>query len=366
MKKDKKNNQFDTNSEIVLKNRFDDNYFGFFNYVRMHWKKILIIIVCSFFFAFGQTHFLIMAGAVADGVEALSVSLASILPILKPYLTILYLALNIPLIIIFWKKIKRSFMVTTLIFLFFNAIFGFVIGFAPVEEWISENVIVIMDKGWEGHLVGTRDFSTNYVNAGWPVFVYVILAVACCSPAAAVVWKMGSSTGGMDLVAFYISNKLKKPVGNFLVITGTTMATIGILTLFITKNTAHVSFAKDINGFNHILGPQTFATFLYILLNGFIINLIYPKYKKVKLRIDTKDVQTIVNYFTKINFWHPYKIEQSTSGYTKENVYSIETVVLLLESDEIAYRIQKVSPDAWISIVPVAKIYGRFNYSKID
>ena len=29
--------------------------------------------------------------------------------------------------------------------------------------------------------------TTNYVAAGWPVFIYVILAVTCCSPAAAIV-----------------------------------------------------------------------------------------------------------------------------------------------------------------------------------
>ena len=354
-------NDVDYSVELKLKNRFDDQYDGLIPFVKKNFKKILIIIVCALFYSFGQVHFLIKAASVPDGVEAISVSLAYILPILSPYLTILYLGLNIPLIIFFWKKVKKPFMITTLIFLCSNAVFGFIFGLAPVEDFFTEHVFVIKEGGWE-----TVDGTTNYVRDAWPCFVYIILTVAFCSPAAAIVWKLGSSTGGTDLIAYYISNKFKKPVGNFLMITGVSMATIGILFLFICKKTLPTSFANHINGFKHILGPQTICTYLYILLNGFVINLIYPKYKKVKLRIDTKDPEKITSFFKTIGFWHPYKIESSISGYNRETVYSIESIVLLLESDDIAWKIKKVDSNAWISISPVSKIYGRFNYSKID
>lgn len=363
-------NNFDYSIEMKFKKRFNDHYDGFFPFISINWKKILIIIFCALFYAFGQVQFLLKAASVSDGVEAISTSLAYVLPYLKPFLTILYLCLNIPFIVWFWKKVKKPFMVSTLIFLCCNALFGFIFGLEPVDQFISQKVIVIMKDGWlpidsvDG-VIG-KSGTTKYVDSGWPVFVYIILTVACCSPTSAIVWKLGSSTGGTDLIAHYISSKLKKPVGNFLVVTGTGMATIGIIFLYICKNTLPASFADKINGFEYILCPQTFGTYLYILLNGFVINLIYPKYNKVKMRIDTREPEKVIAFLKSINFWHPYKIETSVSGYNKENVYSIESVVLLLESNDVANKIKSVIPEVWISISPVSKIYGRFNYSKID
>lgn len=361
MPKKDKFNPYQQN-EIKLKKRFDDDYKNFFHFIKTNWKKVLIIIVCSLFYAFGQVHFMLKAASVLDGVEAISVSLAYIIPVLKPYLTILYLLLNLPLIIFFWKKIKKSFIISTLIFLFFNALFGFIFGYDPVDKAISEHVIVIVRDANKNPDTNIN----NYINLGWPVFVYVILAVTCCSPSSAIIWKLGSSTGGTDIIAYYISSKLKKPVGFFLMATGTLMATIGILFLFISKKVMPENIKNHIYGFDYILGPQTFGTFLYIFLNGFIINLIYPKYNKVKLRIDTKNVDDVIRALKAINFWHPYKIEQSISGYNRETVYSIESIVLLLESDDIANYIKYFANDTWISMTPVSKIYGRFNYSKID
>ncbi|MBD5423405.1 MAG: YitT family protein [Mycoplasma sp.] len=344
----------------MFKKRFDSNYEGFFKYIRVNWKKVLIIIVCSIFYAFGQVHFMMKAGSVLDGVEAISVSMAYIIPVLKPYLTVLYLALNIPLIIFFWRRVKKAFIITTLIFLFFNAIFGFIFGFEPVDNFISSKIIVLWQNG-----TPNNDVNAN-IDLGWPIFVYVILAVACCSPSAAIVWKLGSSTGGTDLIAYYISSKLKKPVGTFLMLTGTLMATIGILFLYLSKKFMPTPISSNIIGFNHILGGQTFGTYLYILLNGFVINLIYPKYNKVVLKIDTKEIDSVIDFLQSINFWHPYKIKSSISGYNKETVYSIESIVLLLESDDIAKKIKNYVPDAWISITPISRIYGRFDYSRID
>ena len=350
--------------ELKFKRRLDNNYNGFFNFVKSNFNNLLIIILCAFFYAFGQVQFLFKAAVVSDGVESISMSLSYLFPVLKPFLTILYLVFNIPLILTYWKKLKKTFMITTLIFLIFNSIFGYIFSIEPIDYFISNNLIVIVEKAQE--VAPNKNGTTNLVNSGWAIFVYVILAVACCGPSSAIVWKLGASTGGTDLIAYYFSTKKKKPVGVFLIGVGTLMSVIGILVLFVCKKFAPISFTKYINGFDHVLGSQTFGTYLYILLNAFIINLIYPRYQKVKLRIDTNNVKSIEEFFKQINFWHPYQIKTSTSGYTKEEIYSIESVVLLLESEDLASKIKERFSDVWISIIPVSKIYGNFNYSTID
>ncbi|MBR3259627.1 MAG: YitT family protein [Mycoplasmataceae bacterium] len=364
MKKEKTNFEEYRRIGLKFKRRLDNNYNGFFDFVKSNFNNLLIIVICAFFYAFGQVQFLFKAAVISDGVESISMSLSYLFPILKPFLTVLYLILNIPLILYYWKKIKKPFMVTTLIFLIFNSIFGYIFSIEPIDNFITHNLIVIVENSQE--IAPNKNGTTNLVNSGWAVFVYVILAVACCSPSSAIVWKLGASTGGTDLIAYYFSTKKKKPVGIFLIVTGTMMSVIAIFVLFICKKFAPISFTKYINGFDHILGSQTFGTYLYILLNAFIINLIYPRYQKVKIRIDTKNVEEIKEFFKEINFWHPYQIKTSISGYTKEEIYSIESVVLLLESEDLALKIKENFLDVWISVVPVSKIYGNFNYSAID
>ena len=71
----------------------------FFNFVKSNFHNLLIIVLCAFFYAFGQVQFLFKAAVISDGVESISMSLSYLFPILKPFLTVLYLILNIPLIL---------------------------------------------------------------------------------------------------------------------------------------------------------------------------------------------------------------------------------------------------------------------------
>ncbi len=348
--------------EMGFKDRFGYSYNGFFSFLKSDWRKVLILILCAIIYSFGQVQFLLMVAVVADGVEAISGTLSYLFPYLKPFVTVLYFVLNIPLIIFFWKKVNQVFMITTLIFLIFNAIFGFIFSIEQINDFISQKIIVLVKDGW----VVASNGTTATVASGWAPFIYAILAVACCSPTSAIVWKMGSSTGSTDIIAYYLSYKSKKPVGNFLMAIGGLMSLLGILILYLCNTFLPQGFTKGINGYENFLGPQTFSSAVYILLNGFVINLIYPKYKKVKIRIDTNNIEELDEALKLINFWHPYQIKESKSGYTKNKIYSIESIVLLLESEMIIEKIKKICPDVWISIVPVSKIYGRFNYSKID
>lgn len=337
-------------------NDFVDKYFW-----KQNWKNVLIIITCSLFYSFGSIMFLTKSASIPSGLSAVSITLAYVLPYLKKYLTLIYLGLNIPLILFFWNKIKRKFMVLTMIFLVFNALFGFIFGLDVINNFFSEKVFVFIDKA---HIV--ENGATNIVNQGWPIFIYIILTLTLCSPTSAIVWKHGASTGGTDIIAHFFSTKKKKEVGKFLMIIGYTMATLSLIVVVSLKSVGSNQIKQNINGFQYIFGIQTVSSFVYIYANGIIVNMLYPKYKKVKLIIDSKEHQKIITWLEESEYWHPYKIIESTSGYTKQKIYSIETVVLLLESDDIAWKIKKVEPNAWISISPISKIYGRFNYSFIE
>lgn len=342
-----------------------------FDFVLENWKKILVIILCALCYSFGNVMFLTKASSIPSGLSSISIMLSYIFINLRPYLTLIYLFLNLPLFIIFWKKLKKKFLLLTIIFLSFNALFGFIFGFGEINDFLSNKVFNILpdinswsDKDiFKNNKVGA---TTSIVLLGWPIFIYLAMALIFTSPFAAFVWKMGASTGGTDIIAHYYSTKKKKDVGSLLMLIGYTMASISLLIMYLIKNFGPIEISKNINGFKVLFGIQTWSSFAYILVNGLLINMLYPKYKKVILNIDTKDPKIISQWLIDSEYWHPYKIKESISGYTKQSIYTISSIVLLLESDDIVENIKKVDPTAWISISPISKIHGRFNYSKVE
>lgn len=331
--------------------------------IKSDWRSILIVILCAFFYAFGQIQFLLKSASMSDGVEAISTTISYIFPQVKSFLTVFYLLLNIPFLIFFRKKIKKDFLFLTIIFLIFNALFGFVLGIKEIDDYISNKIIVFIP---DGNVFDPINKKTNIVNQGWPVFIYASLAVVFCSPASAFIWKNGASTGGAEIIAHYISIKKKKDIGIFLLIIGSLMAGIGIIIVIILKIFAVDNIKNNINGFSKIINVQVISSFIYIFANAFIINLLFPKYKKVKIKIDIKEYTKIYYLFEKLNYWHSYKIKPSKSGYTKQEIHTVETIVLLLEAEFIVKEIKKIDPNIWISIIPVNKIVGNFNYSLIE
>ena len=344
-----------------------DQIFSYKTFFQNNWKAILVILICSVFYSFGIMMFLAKAATIPSGLSAISVSLAYIFPIVKPFLSFLYLGLNIPLILIFWTKLKKKFLLLTIIFLVSNAVFGYIFSLPVIDEWFQNKIFVFIDNA-NGEITDENgEFLSNQIIAqGWPVLLYVVLALTFCGPSGAIIWKKGASTGGTDLVAHFFSTKKKKDVGLFLTVVGCLIAFTALIIIWSFKNFGTAAIRQEINGFKNLFGVQAVGSVIYIYTTGVIINIMYPKYKKVLMRIDTKEHKLIVDWLEKSEYWHPYKIVESESGYTKQKIYSIESIVLLLESEDIARRIKKVEPNAWISVQPISRIYGRFNYSSVE
>ncbi len=399
-------------NDIITNKETRDNL-SFIGYFKNNKKKLLWIVFAAFLFAFAITSLLNKAGTIPTGLSSISVTMSLILPVIKPYLNFIYLGLNIPLFLIFWKKIKKEYVYSTMTFLVTNAIFGFLIGFDFVgngrgsfDYVISQHVLIFCpptnEREWayainnnylniasvrvedyykwlfennvysdEGEIAKQLERfkytgETLAVQKGWPIFVYSASAVIIAGLAGAIAWKYGGSTGGTDIVAYYFSTKKKKSVGNILTIIGILLVGISLIVVWSISSFGPKSITNGINGFQTLIGLQTLASVIYIVLYGKILNVLYPKYGKVTIKIDTVNLESIKEYLTKSNFNHSYKIHTLISGYTGKEIYTIETVVLILEVDEFVKAIKEVDPRAWISISNVNKISGSFDYSKVE
>lgn len=384
----------------------------FLSFLKINKKKIFLIIFASFLFAFGSTSLLTKAATIQTGLSAVSMTISLILPITKPYLNFIYLLLNAPLIIIFWKKVKKQYIYSTLIFLLTNAIFGFFIGFnfgelidgqdVSLDSLITQNILIFcpptdyyetmyaQENGIKNIMtVNLKEYTTwletkmqpgvgNVISStiengktlgvqkGWPIFVYTLVAVGLLGVAGAISWKCGGSTGGTDVIAYYYSTKKRKSIGSLTMILGAIIVSTSLIVIWSLSQFGPSNIKVNINGFESLFSLQTLSTAIYVVLYGKIVNAIYPKYEKQIIKIDTVNLDLITNFLKQINYNHPYKIHTLTSGKTGQPIYSIETVVLLLEAEDLIKKIKIIDPSAWVSKVDVRKIYGRFDYSRVE
>ncbi|MGL5205360.1 MAG: YitT family protein [Metamycoplasmataceae bacterium] len=307
------------------------------------WKRIGFLFIASFFSAFGTVIFLVQANIVPSGVSSISQTLLYFFSYLRPYVTLIYFALNVPLILFFWRKIKKQFIFLTLLFMLFNSFWGFILG--EYGQSISNLFVIIKD--WDINLIDTPGYST------WPIFVYVCLGLLINSVAASAAWKLGASTGGTDIIAYYFSTKSKKNVGTFLWIISILLSFGAIITLFVSDK------------YESFFGIRTICSVFYILLSSYIINLLYPKYKKVLVKIDSKKYQEILVELNQ-NYCHAFKIKENISGYTQQKNYTIETVMLVLEYKDFKKQILAIDESAWITRMPIDDLSGNFNYSNVE
>lgn len=340
-----------------------NNLFDYGTFFKENWKKISIIVLCGFINAFASVVLLYASSTIPNGLDSISFTLSYIFPNTIQYMMLIYLGLNVPLIIFFWKKIKTEFIILTLIYLIFNGLFGIFFGQGFIKDFFINDVFMIIKNGNKWNY---KYESTNIVHSGWAILIYMLIAVSINSPTNAWLWKTGASTGGTDIIAYYISIKKKKNVGKFLITIGYLLAFISIIILFLLKK-YQTNSLHTINGFQSIGGMQTISTFLFIFIDGLIVNTLYPKYKKVKVKIDVgNDYSLITKWLNDSEYYHPYKIIKIISGHTKKESYSIETIMLYLECDEFIKKAKETDSKAWISVVPISKTFGNFNYSYIE
>ncbi len=146
------------------------------------------------------------------------------------------------------------------------------------------------------------------------------------------------STGGTDFIALYVSNKIGKPIWEYVFVFN------AIIILIFGYNFGWVSAGYSIV-FQYIV-TKTIGTF-------------YLRYSRATIQIMTKKHKEVAEmYTTKIR--HGMTILPGKGGYLKEDVYVLYTVVSTYEIKDIVKIIKEADPDAIINILRTEQFYGKF------
>ncbi|SJZ62367.1 YitT family protein [Mycoplasmopsis verecunda] len=416
--------------QYLLNNKQKQKRLTFKEFILRYWFRVLLLFCGALVFNFGIHIFLAKSDTIPSGITGIPTILQYLFPVMRQYFALIYFACNVPLFIIFWKKVKRSFLIYTLVFMFFLQITNFIFVEHAVHVWFFDKISFLHNDYDDFTLIynpsemvdlkaiETSQFkispeyqpgtgwktlpliqAVNYLEKGtltellkvandnpllsniispqdlnnwtleqlsqlvwyaegqtWPILLYGSIGAAFIGMGIALSWKAGGSTGGTDIIAYFFSTKYKKSVGGILSMVALITACVYLVIYGFVR--------PNING--EIFGMRELSTFAYLIVTNVVVNILYPKYKKVKLTIISSEPEKVIAYFKLINYWHSYRLVRFKSGYTGKYQYKIETVALLLETKNIISDLKLVDPKIWISAVSVGGVIGSFNTKFVE
>ncbi|WP_198520821.1 YitT family protein [Alteribacter populi] len=266
-------------------------------------KKFTITVASAALLAIALNFFLIPANVFASGFTGLAQIIATLIPVLSTGIGLLLL--NIPVAILGWKKVGKSFTFYSFINVAATTFFLEVI---PVQT-ISNDII--LNSVFGGVIAG--------IGAGF-------------------VLKYGASSGGVDILALIMAKHSDRPLGVY----------------FFMMNAVIVMASGLLFGMEKAL-----YTLLTLYVTSRIIDAIHTRHVKLTAMIVTKKADELQKVFYERVVRGVTRIP-AKGGYTKEDKEIVMIVVTRYELYQLQQIIHEVDPTAFTNIVQTTGIFGLF------
>ncbi len=271
-------------------------------------KKLAVVTAGSLLVALAMNLFLIPANIYSSGFTGIAQLLSKVLgdyTRIQVSLGFLLFLLNIPVAILGWKKVGKSFTVYSFISVAMSSLFLTLI---PIKE-VSGDILL---------------------NA---VFGGVIQAVGV-----GITLKWGASTGGVDIIAMVLSRMKDKPIGPYmLVINGVIIITAGFL-----------------YGWEKAL-----YTLVTLYTSTRVIDAIHTRHAKLTAMIITKKTDEMKKAIQE-RLVRGITILPAKGAFSNEAREMLMVVITRYELYDLERILKEVDPRAFTNIIQTTNIYGFF------
>jgi uncharacterized membrane-anchored protein YitT (DUF2179 family) len=271
-------------------------------------KKLAVVTAGSVLVALAMNLFLIPANIYSSGFTGIAQLLSKLLSDHTPInvsLGFLLLMLNIPVAILGWKKVGKSFTMYSFLSVALSSLFLTLI---PIKQ-VSSDILL---------------------NA---VFGGVISAIGV-----GITLKWGASTGGVDIIAMVLSRMKDKPVGPYMfILNGIIIGTAGVL-----------------YGWEKAL--YTLAT-LYTTTR--VIDTIHTRHAKLTAMIITKKADEMKKAIQE-RLVRGITILPAKGAFSNESREMLMVVITRYELFDLERILKEVDPSAFTNIIQTTNIYGFF------
>ncbi len=270
--------------------------------------KIIVVIIGAFLNAVGLNMFLIPANVYSSGFTGIAQLLSSILEEYTPFFIstgVLLLLLNIPVAILGWLKVGKSFTLYSFLSVAATTVF---LGIVPLHSF-SEDILL---------------------NA---VFGGVIVAVGV-----GITLKYGASTGGLDIIAMILSRMKDKPVGTY----------------FFLFNSIIIVTAGLLYGWEKAL-----YTLVALYVSTRVIDAIHTRHAKLTAMIITKKADPLKAAIHS-RLVRGITMIPAKGAFTNEPKDMLIIVITRYELYDLEKIIKEEDPNAFTNIVQTTGIFGFF------
>lgn len=269
---------------------------------------------------------------------------------------LLYFVFNIPLFIFAYLKISKKFALLTIMYVCATQIFGLCLSFIPGIHDIK--------------IFGAT--STNSVNIiKWsqpdqiiPLFFYASLQGMTLGFFYSILYMVGSSTGGTDIITFYYAKVKNMSISKLLVIFNSICIVLSsilgtIVPLFIRGNYQDFFSSNISQNLQSIFSPNLMFSIIIAIITSLLVGILFPKNKVIQINIYSQKIQEIKEKLLDTGYQHFLTINNTIGGYSLTAEQNIETICLYFQLPEIVSTIRIVDPEALIVTQKISDIDGK-------
>lgn len=279
------------------------------NKMARHLLSLFAVVISGFLQAFTLKVFIQPSNLLSSGFLGVSILMNQIAELFGVELSIsmLLIMLNIPVAILCYRGISARFTFYSILQVFVGSFFIRVLNFEPL--FVDDTML-------------------NVIFGGVLNGLYVSLAL-----------KGNASTGGMDFVALYVSNRNGKTIWQEVF-------------LF---NTALLLIFGALFGWKH-----AGYSIIFQYISTKVISTFHQRYHKVTLQITTRYGDDVLEAYLK-NIRHGISCVEAIGGFSREKMYLLHTVLSSYEVIDAVSVIKEADPRAIINQISTENFYGRFH-----
>lgn len=244
---------------------------------------------------------------------------------------IAYAIINIPLAILAFKGIGIRFAIFTIV----N-----VVSVSILSSFINTSQLEFICQ------------IATFVNDHGGMLARALFAGMCTGLSSAIAFKYETSTGGIDVVSYYLSLRKSTSAGKY----GVILNAFIITTYSILAGFAGINFSEYSAWVSAISG--VFFSIVYLFTVMLVIDYINVRNKKVQLQIITKN-QQLPTYLL-ANIPHGATITKGKGAFSDDEQLVIYMVISSFETKQVIALIKSLDPHSFVTVTSLQQVYGRF------
>lgn len=171
-------------------------------------------------------------------------------------------------------------------------------------------------------------------------FFLGVIGGLLCGSAIGIALRYGTSTGGMDIIGQALALKKNISIGMF-------SATVNILLAIIAGGLIEHSWSI------------TLYTFIFIIITNLVVDKIHTAYNYLRVDVISQKSEAVAQALLE-GIKRGCTISNVKGAYTQEEKYDVFMIISSYELQKATEIIRTTDPDAFMTVSPIKRIFGKF------